>query len=88
MFNLNEEDVPASRDALRRAAATLQAAADEARDANNALGLKAHERVEGGTIAAGIRSGIPRARKAIEMLQGVERLMTAGQPPRPRKRAA
>lgn len=85
---LNEEDVPATRDALRRAAATLQAAADEARDAHNALGVKAHERVETGTILAGIRSGIVRAKKAIEMLQGAERTMSADQPPRPRKRAA
>ena len=85
---LDEENIPAIRAALRRVSARLQAGSDELRDMFNALSLRPADRPEPGTVAANVSAAATKARESIAMIAEIERLMSVGQSPRPRKRAA
>lgn len=83
---IDEENVPAAINALRRAAAFLQASSDEARDQYTALSISPKDRPALGTIMKNVNAAATRAREAIAMIDQVERLL--GQPSRPLKPAA
>jgi hypothetical protein len=84
----DEETIPMIRGTLRRVSAKLQAGADEARDMFNALSLGPIDLPEPGAVRANVRASAAKAREAIEMLAKIECLVSKGQAPRPRKRAA